>query len=329
MKKNRFKVAVLGATGTVGQRVLSLLDGHPALEVVAVAASERSAGKRYADATKWNITAAMPEWLPDMIVKKAEPGIACDLALSAMHASVAGDIELAFAESGTPVITNARNHRMEDDVPLLIPEVNPDTISLIDEQKKNRGWEKGFIVTNPNCSTVGLVTALKPIDEQFGVQKVSVVTLQALSGAGYPGVPSTDILDNVIPYIGGEEEKMQKESIKLLGKDIVLSASCNRVPVRDGHLECVSVQLEKEASQEELVSAWEKFSATEYLHQPDRPQPLRDRDAGAGMTVSVGRLRPCPILGHKFVILSHNTIRGAAGAAIANAELLIGKGVIV
>jgi len=349
--KKKYRVGVLGATGMVGQRMLSLLDRHPWFEVTAVAASDASAGKPYAEAAHWNLDAAMPAWLPGMVVRKSAPPLDCDFVLSGLDASVAGEIEEAFAAAGYPVISNARNHRMEEDVPLLIPEVNASHLGAVAVQRARRGWKKGCIVTNPNCSTVGLVVALKPLADAFGVKKVMVTTMQALSGAGYPGVPSLDILDNVIPYIGGEEEKIQTETLKLLGgfdgqkfvpAGIGVSASCNRVHVRDGHLECVSVELDRSASPEEVIKAWRDFvpdiakhglpsvpqPLVVYKDEKDRPQPRRDREAGAGMAVTVGRLRPCPVLHYKFVVLSHNTVRGAAGAAIVDAELMAAEGLI-
>lgn len=339
---NIYKVGVLGATGTVGQRILSMLDGHPWFKVTAIAASDKSAGKPYSQATAWQIDAPMPSWLPSMIVQSSKPGFECDFVLSALDADVATEIEGAFAAAGVPVISNAKNFRMDADVPLVIPEVNGEHLALIEGQRKSRGWGKGFIATNPNCSTVGLVVALKPLLDAFGLKKVAVTTMQAISGAGYPGVPSLDILDNIIPYIGGEEEKMEKETLKILGADFPISAQCNRVHVRDGHLECVSVELGRQASAEEIIRAWREFvPATRalglpscpdptivYHDEPNRPQPRRDRDLGKGMAVSVGRLRPCKIFGWKFVVLSHNTIRGAAGAAITNAELMAAKGIL-
>ncbi len=351
MEKRICKIGVLGATGTVGQRMITLLDNHPWFTVTALAASENSAGKTYAEACAWQLDTPMPAWAAKMTVAKCEPGLDCDLVLSGLDNAVAGDIESAFATAGYAVVSNAKNHRMEADVPLVIPEVNPDHLAVIDKQRKNRGWSKGFIVTNPNCSTVGLVCALKPLVAAFGVSKVAVTTMQAISGAGYPGVPSLDILDNVIPYIGGEEEKMQTETQKLLGSfdgsafapsPTVVSAQCNRVHVRDGHLECVSVELSQAATAEQIVSAWRSFVPEvaslnlpslpvpfiNYHEAANRPQPRRDREAGRGMTISVGRLRECPILGWKFVVLSHNTVRGAAGAAVADAELLVAKGML-
>lgn len=351
MEKRIYKVGVLGATGTVGQRMITLLDNHPWFTVTALAASENSAGKTYAEACAWQLDTPMPAWAAKMVVAKCEPGLDCDVVLSGLDNAVAGDIETAFAAAGYAVVSNAKNHRMEDDVPLVIPEVNPEHLSVIEKQRKNRGWAKGYIVTNPNCSTVGMVCALKPLVDAFGIRKVAVTTMQAISGAGYPGVPSLDILDNVIPYIGSEEEKMQSETLKLLGAfdgekfapaNVVVSAQCNRVHVRDGHLECVSVELDKPATKEQIISAWRSFAPAvaslnlpllptpfiEYRDEANRPQPRRDREAGRGMTVSVGRLRECPILGWKFVVLSHNTVRGAAGAAVADAELLAAKGML-
>jgi aspartate-semialdehyde dehydrogenase len=350
-RDKKFRVAVLGATGMVGQRMLQLLDGHPWFEVAALCASEQSAGKPYKEAAVWHLAAPMPSWAADMTVRRCQPDFDCDLALSGLDNAVAGEIESAFAAAGHPVISNAKNHRMEDDVPLVIPEVNPDHLDVIERQKKNRGWRKGFIVTNPNCSTVGLVCALKPLADAFGLRTVMATTLQAISGAGYPGVASLDILDNVVPFIKGEEEKMQTESLKLLGDydgerfvpaDAVISAQCNRVHVRDGHLECVSVAFADQASPDEVIDAWRSFrpaiaglglpSAPDpfiiYRDEENRPQPIRDRDAGKGMAVTVGRLRKCPVLHYKFVVLSHNTVRGAAGAAVADAELLAAKGMI-
>ncbi|HTK04752.1 MAG TPA: aspartate-semialdehyde dehydrogenase, partial [Candidatus Eisenbacteria bacterium] len=345
MNAPHYRIGILGATGMVGQRMLSLLDGHPWFTVTALAASEQSAGKRYADAAAWQLDQPMPAWARDMIVKNCTPDLDCDLVLSGLDNAVAGEIEAAFAAAGYPVISNAKNHRMEADVPLVIPEVNPGHLDVIERQRAARGWKKGLIVTNPNCSTVGLVCALKPLQDSFGLRKALVTTMQAISGAGYPGVASLDILDNVIPFIKGEEEKMQSETLKLLGDydgakfvdaDLAVSAHCNRVHVRDGHLECVSVELEEQASPEQVIEAWRSFRPEVadlklpsvpdpfivYRDEENRPQPRRDREAGRGMTVSVGRLRKCPILHYKFVVLSHNTVRGAAGAAIADAELL-------
>lgn len=345
----RIKVGILGATGMVGQRFVELLDGHPWFEVTALAASDQSAGKPYAEACRWIISPDMPEAVRDMIVQPCQPELDCELVFSSLPASVAGEVEDAFAAAGTVVSSNARNHRMDPDVPLLIPEVNPSHLGLIARQQQERGWDQGFIITNPNCSTIHLVLALKPLQDHFGLKRVAVVTMQALSGAGYPGVPSLAILDNVVPYISGEEPKVETEPLKLLGHfdghdivaaDFTISAQCNRVNTRDGHLECVSVELGREASLEAVMTALAGFRAEpQELRLPtapehpilvrqevDRPQPRLDRDLEKGMASVVGRLRPCPILDYKFVVLGHNTIRGAAGAAILNAELLVAKG---
>jgi len=277
------------------------------------------------------------------------PGV--KIVFSALPAEVAGEVESAFAQAGVAVFSNAKNYRAEADVPLLIPEVNADHIAAIVQQRKRRGWP-GFIVTNANCCATPLVMALKPLQQAFGVSKVLVTTFQAISGAGYPGVPSYDILDNVIPYIGGEEGQVVSETLKMLGDwqegrgfvdaSLVVSAHCNRVATREGHLECVSVELGRDAAPEEVIAAWESYvpepqqlklpSAPEkpllYRREADRPQTLRDRDEGHGMTVTLGRLRRCPILSYKFVVLGHNTIRGAAGGSVLNAELCVVKGLV-
>ncbi len=338
------RVGILGATGAVGQKFVELLDGHPDFEIAALAASERSAGKPYREAANWIGSTEMPDAAAEMEVVACTPDLDCDFVFSGLDASAAGDLERAFAAAGYPVISNARNYRMEPTVPLLIPEVNPDHTALIDRQTT-----PGWIVTNPNCSTVGLVLALKPLVDAFGVEAVSVVTMQALSGAGYPGVSSLDALGNVVPFIGGEEEKMAAEPLKLLGTledgavrpaEITISAQCNRVPVLDGHTECVSVKLRTPASPEEVAEALASYrsplAGIRLPMAPDQPirvfederfpQPRRHAGAGGGMQVSVGRVRACPILGIKFVVLSHNTIRGAAGGAILNAELLRAQG---
>ncbi len=345
-----FRVGILGATGAVGQTFVELLDGHPLFEITALAASERSAGKPYREAANWIGGIEMPENVGDMIVQACETNLKCDFVFSGLDAGVAGEIEGAFARAGYPVISNARNYRMEPDVPLLIPEVNPGHSALIDRQ--DWGGSGGFIVTNPNCSTVGLVMALKPLHDAFGIDAVHVVTMQALSGAGYPGVPSLDSLANVVPHIGGEEAKMAAETGKLLGAltddgiemaDATISAQCNRVPVLDGHMECVSVRLKKPATAEEVARVMDSFEGPlagmglpTAPSQPVRvftderfPQPRRHARAAGGMQVSVGKVQDCPVLGVKFVVLSHNTIRGAAGGAILNAELLNAQGRLV
>lgn len=340
-----FRVGILGATGAVGQTFVRLLDGHPWFEITALAASERSTGLSYREATNWISDVPIPEAVAGMEVQKVWPDLDCDLVFSGLSASVAGKAERRFAEAGYPVISNARNHRMDDDVPLLIPEVNPGHAALIERQESYGG----FIVTNPNCSTVGLVCALRPLVEAFGVEAVQVTTLQALSGAGYPGVSALDIVGNVVPYIGGEEEKLTVETQKLLGTldggrvrplAVTVSAQCTRVPVLDGHLETVSVRLEQAADAgavrealrdyrpaiagRGLPSAPERF--IQVFEEDAFPQPRRHAGLGGGMTVSVGRVRPCEVMDVKFVVLSHNTVRGAAGGAILNAELLADEG---
>lgn len=342
------KVGVLGATGMVGQRLVQLLDRHPWFTVTELAASERSSGKTYAGAMqgRWKLATPIPEAMARLTVKECAPGLDCQMVFSALDADVAGPIEMAFARAGYIVSSNARNYRMESDVPLIIPEVNADHLGLVPQQKKNRGW-KGFIVTDPNCTTIMLALALKPL-ARFGLRTVMVTSMQALSGAGYPGVASLDSVDNVIPYIGGEEDKVESETLKLLGqlKDgkvepaaIGVSAQCNRVNVTDGHTGCVSVKFDQKVSRDDLARAIEEFNPLKGLGLPtapsqplilrpeiDRPQPRLDRDLGKGMSVSVGRLRPCPVLDYKFVVMGHNTIRGAAGAAILNAELMKAQG---
>jgi aspartate-semialdehyde dehydrogenase len=341
----RIKVGVLGATGMVGQRFIQLLEGHPWFEVVEVAASERSAGRTYAEVMqgRWKVEGAIPPRVAQLTVKECTPDLDCRLCFSALDSSVAGPVEETFAQAGYVVSSNSRNHRMDPDVPLLIPEVNADHLAIIPTQK-NRWGSDGYIITNPNCAAIGLVMALAPLHKRFGLDKVIVTTLQGLSGAGYPGVPSLDIIDNVIPFIGGEEPKVESEPLKILGTldggqfvsaDLRVSASCTRVNVQDGHLESVSVGLRQKASPGDLIETWEEFDPLSghglpsapsppviYRKEDDRPQPRRDRDEGNGMACVVGRLRECPILDYKFFVLSHNTIRGASGAAILNAEYL-------
>ena len=350
MNMNKVKVGILGATGMVGQRFIDLLQSHPWFEVAELAASEKSAGRTYEEAMegRWKVSAQIPEKVRKIKVKECKPNLDCKIVFSALDSSVAGPIEGEFAKNGYVVSSNSKNHRMEDDVPLLIPEVNSEHLSMLQVQKKRFG--KGFIVTNPNCSAIGLVMALKPLQDAFGLKKVFVTTMQALSGAGYPGVSSLDILDNVVPYIGGEEEKMESESLKLLGAvkngefvyaDIKVSAQCNRVNVEDGHLEALNVALGKKADLEDVKKAFKNFNPLRKLNLPsapnppiiireeiDRPQPKFDRDSGNGMAVTVGRIRKCNILDYRFLVLSHNTIRGAAGAAILNAELMKVKGMV-
>ncbi len=347
---NRIPVGVLGATGMVGQHFVKFLENHPWFELTWVGASDRSAGKLYKDATSWRLGGAMPANVRDLTVVECKPDARSPkLVFSATDASVATEIEQAFAEAGATVVSNSRNHRMEPDVPLLVPEINANHLEALAAQKKNRGW-KGQIVTNPNCSTIVLTLALAPL-KQFGINKVIVTTMQAISGAGYPGVASMDINANVVPFIGGEEAKMETETQKILGDwqggaftplAAPISAHCNRVPVVDGHLVTISVGLESRVTEEQLRKAIETFTAVpqekglpsapkpplHYLEQQDRPQPRRDVERENGMAVFIGRLRPDPVLDWKLIALGHNTIRGAAGAAVLNAELMHAQGLL-
>jgi aspartate-semialdehyde dehydrogenase len=347
----KIRAGVLGATGLVGQRLVSLLADHPWFELTEVAASERSSGKTYAEAVRWHLDQAIPAVARDLVVRGLNPALNCDFVFSALDSSVAGEAEENFAAAGYPVLSNSKNHRLDPDVPLLIPEVNAAHLDAIPLQRKNRGYDTGFIVTNPNCSTAGLVLVLKPLAEVFGLEKIFVVTLQAMSGAGYPGVASLDIQGNVVPFIAGEEEKLESEPQKLLGKwdgvrfveaGLGISAHCNRVPVMDGHLECVSVSLKKIASLHEVREALREFEVSSelatlpsalrnpviVLEEENRPQPRRDVNAGGGMAAVVGRVRECPLLDVKLTLLSHNLVRGAAGAALLNAELLAARGLL-
>jgi len=349
---SRIPVAVLGATGSVGQRFVSLLNGHPWFEAVALAASDRSVGRPYAQACRWVLPDPMPAWARDMTVVPPTPeAVQARIVFSALHSEQALGIEPEFARTGAAVCSNASAWRTAPDVPLLMPEVNAPHIALVREQRRQRGWG-GCIITNPNCTSAGMTVALKALDEAFGVRQAFVVSLQALSGAGYPGVPSLDVADNVVPYIGGEEEKIEWEPRKMLGRlgevprmgeagvelaDLRLSAQANRVAVTDGHTVCVSVGLRASASPEAASAALAAYQAPASARdlpsaphpvllvrdEPDRPQPRLDRLTGNGMTTVVGRIRPDPLLSLKFVVLSHNTIRGAAGGSIYNAELLV------
>jgi len=346
MKK--IPVGILGATGVVGQRFIQMLEHHPWFEVAWLAASDRSEGKVYAEAARWRLKTAIPAAVAKMLVSPATPDGAPKVIFAALDSAIAAELEPRFAHTGCAVVSNSSALRMQEDVPLVIPEVNAGHIKLIDVQ----GWRKksgGYVVTNPNCSAIGLVLALAPIHQRFGLDTVMAVTMQAISGAGYPGVASLDILGNVIPFIKNEEEKMEEETKKLLGQvngskvipgAFAMSAQCNRVAVEDGHTESISIRLKKKAKPEEIIESWKAYraepqelklpSAPErpvvYLEANDRPQPRFDIDMGAGMTTVVGRLRPCSVLDWKFTVLSHNTIRGAAGAALLNAELLKAKG---
>jgi aspartate-semialdehyde dehydrogenase len=347
----KWRAGVLGATGIVGQRLVKLLAKHPWFELTAVAASERSSGKTYEEAARWHLDSPIPQQARNLVVKGLEPTLDCDFVFSALDSSVAGPAEEEFARAGYPVVSNSRNHRMDPDVPLLIPEVNASHLDAIRVQQAQRGYTTGFIVTNPNCSTAGLVLVLKPLADIFGLERIFVVTLQAVSGAGYPGVASMDIHANVVPFISGEEEKLESEPQKLLGRwdgrrfvdaGLGLSAHCNRVPVLDGHLECVSISMKKIASTEEVREALRNFEVDpeiaalpsalrhpiEVVDDDNRPQPRRDVNSGNGMAAVVGRVRECPLLDIKLTLLSHNLVRGAAGAALLNAELLAARGFI-
>ena len=345
--KSKYPIGILGATGMVGQRYIQLLENHPWFEVTWLAASDRSSGKTYGDAAKWRLDTALPERIAKMTLAPADPEGAPKIIFASVDAAIAREMEPRFADAGCAVLSNSSAFRMAPNVPLVIPEVNAEHLHLVEEQP-SRKLSGGYMVTNPNCSTIGLVMALKPIEERFGIEQIFVSTMQAVSGAGYPGVPSMDILGNVVPYIGSEEEKMEAETLKLLGKleghgvtplGARITAHCNRVAVEDGHTECVSIKLAKPAKRDEILAAWAEFRPLAgrglptapdppvfFASQPDRPQPRLDRNRGKGMAVTVGRLRPCGLLDWKFVALSHNTVRGAAGATILNAELLASLG---
>ena len=347
VSSKRIDVGILGATGAVGQELIALLDGHPWFNLTWLAASHRSERRRYADATQWRLPASRPENVAEMIVNACAPPGAPNLVFSGLDASVAGDVEANFAAAGHTVISNAKNHRMESDIPLLVPEINRDHLELLTKQTTQRGWS-GRIVTNPNCSTIILTMALAPL-LSFGLRAVNVTTLQAISGAGYPGLASLDIVGNVIPFICGEEEKMEAETKKVFGSlkngsvelhGVAVSAHATRVPVINGHTLMISVGLDRPPATDDLLRKFREFSGPPkvetlpsappnpviYLDQPERPQPRLDVDRNRGMTVTVGRLRPCPLLDFKFVALGHNTIRGAAGAAVLNAELMFADG---
>ncbi len=344
MKK--IPVGILGATGMVGQKFIELLSSHPWFEIVALAASDRSSGKRYEEVVRWSMATPLPQKIADMPVVACQPDLlSCSLVFSGLDSSIAGDIEQSFARAGYRVISNSSPHRMDADVPLLIPEINSEHLELLSHQR----FGGGLIVTNPNCSVIGITMALKPLLDKWGIEKTHVVTLQALSGAGYPGVPSMDILDNVIPFIKGEEAKVEQEPLKIMGTyhqgaiipyPMRLSAQCTRVSVADGHLACLSVKLKEKAKAEDILAAWKAFEGEPqhlklptapkrpllYLEEERYPQPKLHRSLEGGMAVSIGRLRECPLFDWKFVLLSHNTVRGAAGCALLNAELMLKKG---
>jgi aspartate-semialdehyde dehydrogenase len=344
----KIPVAVLGATGTVGQKFVTLLSDHPWFDVVAVAASSGSAGRPYGEVVRWRESAPLAPRIAAMVVGECAPPLPGAIVFSALDADVAGPIEQEFARAEAYVVTNTRTHRMETDVPLLIPEANADHLPLLEQQRKRRGW-KGAILANPNCSTAALALALAPLHRSFRVEQLFVSTMQAVSGAGYPGVPSLDIVGNVIPHISGEEEKIEQESRKILGKlangavepaQFAVSAHSHRVAVVDGHMLAVSVGLARRVGPDEALAALAEFRAApcvaglpsspnppiEVDTRTDRPQPRLDLDRGRGMAVTVGRVRPCPILDLRMVVLGHNTVRGAAGQAVQIAELLVAEG---
>lgn len=348
-RARRLPITLLGATGLVGQRVVALLEGHPWLELAHVVASERRVGARYGEITRWHVETPPPAEALDLRLEPLEPGsnLRGQIVVSALPAEEARELEPRYAQAGALVFSNASAYRMEPDVPLIVPEINPGHLAALATQRAQRGWP-GAIITNPNCSTIGLTLALAPL-QRFGLRRVIVTTFQAASGAGYPGVASLDLIDNVIPYIGGEEEKIETEMRKILGGwaddafaplETRISATTARVPVRDGHLEAVSVEFAHRPEPEEIIAAWRDFSAEPqrlglpsapqpaiiYREERDRPQPIADRLAGNGMAATIGRLRPCDALDYKFLALSHNTIRGAAGAALLNAELAVAQG---
>ena len=345
--KTKYPIGILGATGMVGQRYIQLLENHPLFEVAWIAASDRSSGKPYGEAAKWRLDTPLPERISNMIVSPAEPEGGPKIVFASVDAAYARELEPKFAAAGCAVVSNSSAFRMAPNVPLVLPEVNAEHLHLIEEQS----WRKesgGYIVTNSNCTVMGPVMALKPIADHFGIEQIFATSMQAVSGAGYPGVASLDILGNVVPFIKNEEEKMQAETLKLLGQlkgreveplAAKMSAHCNRVAVEDGHTESVSIKLGKKAKKDDLIEAWAEFAPlagrdlpmapaqpVEFVTAEDRPQPRLDRMRGAGMSATVGRLRPCGLLDWKFTVLSHNTIRGAAGAAVLNAELLVSMG---
>lgn len=344
----KYRVGILGATGMVGQRFIQLLEGHPQFEITAVAASDRSQGKPFSEACTWRLTGEMPQAVRSMTVQPPAPPLDCDLVFSSLPGEIARESEGSFAQAGYPVISNSSAFRMDEDVPLLVPEINHAHLGLLERQRQQNS-SGGFIVTNPNCSTIMLVLALAPLHGAFGIESCVATTLQALSGAGYPGVASLDILDNVLPYIGGEEEKIETETKKILGRfkdssidesPMAVSAQCHRVNVNDGHMAAVRVKFARKPTLDQLRDALTSFRSLPQelgLHsapanpivirdEENRPQPKLDRDAGNGMTITVGRIRPDSVMDYRFVVLSHNTIRGAAGAAILNAELLVAQG---
>ena len=341
----KYRAGILGATGTVGQRFVQLLEKHPQFEVAALAASDRSVGKPYAEACAWKLAGAMPEYVKEIVVQPIQPPLDCDFVFSSLPSNVARETEEKFARAGFPVISNSSSYRMEEDVPLLIPEINAEHLGLIEVQKQRRGFGSGFIVTNPNCAIMSFAPPLAALNRKYSVESVILATMQAVSGAGYPGVSSLDIIDNVLPYIAGEEPKVETEAQKILGEfngssiekaDFTVSAQCFRVNVIDGHTASVRVKLKQTSTLEGVIEAMANFPSLnlysspkpfiKICDEPSRPQPRLDRDNGNGMTITVGRLFPDNIFDYRFVGLSHNTVRGAAGSAILNAELLIDRG---
>ncbi len=347
---NKVPVAVLGATGAVGQRFVQLLVDHPWFELSALAASEQSAGRPFAERASWVIPGDPPPWVGEMVVRSLEPDLPARIVFSALPSPVAREIEPAFARAGYAVCSNASAFRQAPDVPLLIPEVNAAHVDMIPRQRKAKGWP-GLIVASPNCTCTGMVMPLRPLHDAFGLERVFAVSMQAISGAGYPGVASLDILGNVVPYIGGEEEKIEQEARLLLGAiqdgrrvaaDLIISVQANRVPVLDGHTVCLSLGFERPPAVEQAIEILREFRGPKVVRQlpsapehpivvrsePDRPQPRRDRDAAGGMSVSVGRVRPCPLQDLRLVSVSHNTLRGAASGSVLNAELLVATGYV-
>ena len=348
--RRKIPVAVLGATGAVGQRFVQLLADHPWFDLSALAASERSAGRPFAEVANWVIPGDPPPWIGEMVVRPLEPDLPARIVFSALPSSVASKVEPAFARAGHAVCSNASAFRQAPEVPLLIPEVNAGHVAMIQRQREVEGWS-GLIVTSPNCTCTGMALPLKPLDDAFGLRRVFAVSMQAISGAGYPGVASLDILGNVVPYIGGEEEKIEQEARLLLGSmrdgrrveaDLTVSVQANRVPVLDGHTLCLSLGFDQVPAVERAIEVLSDFRGPEVVRtlpsaperpilvrsEPDRPQPRRDRDAAGGMAVSVGRVRPCPLLDLRLVSVSHNTLRGAASGSVLNAELLVATGYV-
>lgn len=348
--RQKIPVGILGATGTVGQRFVDLLEGHPWFEIAAVTASDRSEGKRYGEATRWRLASELPERVARMTVRATGADLPCRIVFSALDAGTAREVEPACARQGLVVFSNASAFRMDEDVPLLIPEINGDSLALVELQRRRRGWP-GALITNANCSTIALALALAPLDRAFGLTKVFVSTMQAVSGAGYPGVPSLDILGNVVPDIPEEDAKIERETRKILGHfedgvmrnaGFAVSAMTHRVPVEDGHLEAVSVAFARQASARDVIRAWQEFQGPEdvrrlptsptrpvvYREAPQRPQPRRDATVENGMATVVGTLKPCAVLDWKFNALGHNTIRGAAGASVQNAEYAVERGLL-